>query len=680
MAYELSVAGYTFENPPEEYRKLARLSNNPQPYVNKEASDYYQSDSQDLQFQVEGTLALDPALGGTDDLDELERLQEISISGGEVEVQFDPFFSGKCVIEDDPFRQAEGESTYEFTFTVNSESTDNSAYPARSPPDTGNTFEFGDLDLGYDPDEVSQNYERQTEKVKRLQGIARSVDNDGLIPKVRIGGSIDGEGQAELWQKARDNVQAYLSAEFQKGWALMGSLSIRNNPEAPDYLEGLFTYEMELMIVNDAESGIGEVSSYVDQEVQEAGTYASDSDSGDSSFEDLDFLVLYGSGSLDGSFIEWNSTRITLSDNNTNYVYVDDTDSDGQGKVKVNQSAFPADSVPLYRVEVSGGTIQRVVDVRAILLNDRERQEGGGDGGETIEGDIYFTVFAGDYEIASGTTSSWNDTRLLIASNDLNYVWVEDDNADGSGQVNTSTSGYPSSGNYIEMYRVETDTGSVTDVFDDRPSSLASGRSADADLNLSDGISIDDDLDYERLLTLEDTLGITGVDLLPALGVVKLSENLSMVDVDVEAVGFTSLTENLSVLDGGTATSGGISGDPTLDYSVTLNGGSITATIYQDTSGDGTANKQESVNLQDGTNSTTLTNLDGGSGTAVWIEFDIISGGEETTPDVDSASVDVPSGTGADQNPDTNWRIAPGKYDTSGNEYEGGGVTATYEG
>jgi hypothetical protein len=279
--------------------------------------------------------------------------------------------------------------------------------------------------------------------VKPLDGLAQSVDNAGLVPKVQVSGNIDGEGQEQLWEKARNNVLAYLSAEFQNGWCLIDSLSIRNNPEAPDYLEGLFQYDLDVLIVRDPGTGIGDVTSYVDQEVKRTGTYAGDSGSGDSEFTDLDFTVEGGSGSLDGDYIEWNLTTLTLSDNDTNYVFVDDADEDGYGTVKANQSAFPADGLELYRVETSGGEIVKVVDVRAILLDDRDSEEGGDDGGQTISGDVYFTVFGGDYEIVDGTVSSWNDTRLLLASNDRNYIWVEDPDVDGSAQVQTATSGYP---------------------------------------------------------------------------------------------------------------------------------------------------------------------------------------------------------------------------------------------
>jgi hypothetical protein len=683
MAYELTVAGYTFENPPEEYRKLARVGNSPQPAVDKESTDFYQSDFQDLQFQADGTLALDPPLGeDADDLAELERMQEIAIAGGEVDVEFDPFFSGTCIIEDDPFRQSKGESTYSFTFTVNDDTTDSSAYPSRNPPDTGNTFELGSLDLGYDPRSVTQNYERQTEQVKRLQGISRSIDNAGLVPKVTVSGMIDGDGQSTLWEKARNNVLAFLSAEFQKGWCLIDSLSIRNSPEAPDYLQGLFQYDLDVMIVKDPTSGIGDVSSYVDQEVQQTGTYAGSSGSGDSSFTGQEFTVEGGSGSLNDDYLEWNETTVTLSDNDTNYVYVDDQDGDGYGTVKVNQSAFPADALELYRVEVSGGTIQRVVDVRAILIQDREYEEGGDDGGETIDGDIYFTVFGGDYEIASGTTSTWNDTRLLLGSNDTNHIWVEDDNTDGAATVQTATSGYPTSGNYIELYRVETDADSVTNTIDDRPSDISENTTdtSDADLNLQDDLLVrDQNLDFERLLALSDTLALSDLNLLPALGLATFpTETLSVSESNLlPATGIFDLTDIISLGDGGSRV---LSGDPDITVDFTLNGGGITITVYEDTSGNGQPNNTDSATLQAGTTEYELPNLQGGLLNDYWLKIDI-SSSETNTPTVNSVTLDPAAGSGdADQNPNTQWEIIGAKYDTSGNEYEGGGVVSRYGG
>lgn len=593
MAYSLTVAGYTFENPPEEYRKLARVGNSPQTSFNKQATAFYQSDTQDLQFQAEGTLALDPAVGGTDDLAELERLQEIAITGGEVQVEFDPFFSGKAVIEDDPFRQDDGESSYQFTFTVNSEDTDSSAYPSHSSPDTGNTFELGDLDLGYDPNTVQQNYERQTEKVKRLQGIARSVDTEGLIPKVKMSGLIDGGGQATLWDKARSNVMAFLSAEFQNGWCLIDTLSIRNAPEAPDYLTGMFRYDLDLLVVADPASGIGEVSKFVDRKVRDQTTYVSNCDEdgvferlGDDSesYPDaLDYRISGGTGKLDGSYVEWQEHFDTLDQSTTNYIWAEDPDGDGYGSVNTGTSGFPGNTVPLYEVDTGTSSVNDIRDQRTCLMG----------------------------------------TRLEF----------EDDEV--------------------------------------------------GDLNLLDGLSLDDSsVLFEPTVRFSDALSITETGLLPATGIASFTDSLAVTEANLlPALGLADFTETASLQDGGSATGGGSGSTPELTATCTLNGGSVDVTVHEDTDQDGTAENTETVTLQDGTNTYTLNNLSGEDNADYWLDFTITSGSDTTTPTVDSASLDNGvSGADEDQNPNTTWQITPGQHDTSGNEYEGGGVVATYEG
>jgi len=583
MAYSLTVAGYTFENPPEEYRKLARLSNSAQTAFNRKSSAFYQSDSQDLQFQVEGTLALDPALGGTDDLAELEELQDIAISGGEVEIEFDPFFSGKAVIEDDPFRQEDGESSYQFTFTVNSEDTDSSAYPAHSSPDTGNTFELGDLDLGYDPNQVQQNYERQTEKVKRLQGIARTVDTEGLIPKVKISGLIDGGGQATLWDKARSNTLAYLSAEFQNGWALLDSLSIRNTPEAPDYLTGMFRYDMDILIVMDPASGIGEVSKFVDRDVADQTSYVSNCDS-DGIFERLgddtesypralDYRVSGGTGKLDGEYVEWQEDFGTLAQSATNYIWVEDPDTDGYGSVNTGTSGFPGNTVPLFEVDTSTSSVDSIRDQRSCLTGSR------------------------------------------LEASDL------------------------------------------------------------GDLNFFDDMELDDEIEFERFLTLSDALAVTDLDPLPFLGIARLSDTITLNEQNLlPATGIASFTDTATLDDGGTATQGTDTVEATVD--ITLNGNSADLVFYEDTTGDGNADNQQTVNLSDGTNTYTLGNLDGGTGNDYWVNVDLASD-TTSTPTLNSISLDF-GGEDDDQNQNTTWEIQGAQHDTSGNEYEGGGVVSKY--
>lgn len=466
MAFELTVGGYTFENPPESYRKRIELGNSEQQAQNRTSSSFYQSDSQEITLEVEGTLALNPALGGTDDTNELEKLQDLAIRGGEVEVEFDPFFSGMAVIEDDPFEQEGGESSYKFTFTINSESTDASAYPAHSAPDTGNTFEFGDLNLGFDPNKVTQNYKRNTQQTKRLQGIARSVDTKGLVPEVRVTGIIDGDGQAQLWDKARSNVLAYLNAEFQNGWALIDRLSIQNLQDTPDYLNGMFRYDMQAMVVMDPSSGIGEVSKFVDRQVQDLDEYVSNCDD-DGLFErlgydaegypdSLDYRVTEGTGSLQGDYVQWDEHFGTLDQNATNYLFVEDSDGDGYGQVNRNTSGFPATSVPLWEVDTTSDSVTDIRDRRSCLMGER---------------------------------------------------------------LDTEETG---------------------------------------DINLSSGMRVKDSIDFERLLRISDSLAIADPTL-PWLGLATLDpETLGMADGPLDFRSIISMDpETLAVLDGGSASEGG---------------------------------------------------------------------------------------------------------------------------
>jgi len=587
MAFSLTVGGYTFENPPEEYRKLIRLGNSDQTAFNRNSAAFYQSDSQDIQLQVQGTLALDPAVGGTDDLQELTDIQQIAIDGGEVDIEFDPFFSGKGVIEDNPFRQEDGEGTYDFTFTLNTDDTDASAYPAHSAPDTGNTFELGDLDLGFDPNSVTQEYERQTEKVQRLQGIARTVDTKGLVPKVTLSGFIDGGGQATLWDKARSNVMAYLSAEFQNGWCLIDSLSIRNAAETPHYLEGVFRYDLDVLIVADPGSGIGEVSKFVDRDVSDNTEYVSNCDT-DGIFERLgddtesypqalDYRVTGGTGKLAGEYLEWDEDFGTLSQSATNYIYIEDPDDDGYGNVAVSTSGFPGDTLALFEVDTSTSSVSDIRDVRSCLM------------GERLEGD------------------------------------------------------------------------------------------AKGDLNFTTNLALDDSqFSYDRLLSLADTLAVLDPDLdLSFVGLLSLADTLSLAsDPNLPWEGIATFSASLTVSDGGSASGAGT--DPKLTTTVTLNGNSVDVTVFEDEAGDGTADRQETVTVSDGTETNTLTTISGDSSYHYWLKLDL-SGDGSSTPEVDSASVspEVLSGD-PDQNPETEWEIQGAKYDTSGNEYEGGGVVAKY--
>lgn len=495
MAYELTIDGYTFENPPEDYRKRINLGNSAQPHFNRQLADFYFSDSKDLQVELSGTLSLNHQ----SDLDELERLQELAIEGGEVAVEFDPFFSGKCVIEDDPFRQSDNLSNYRFVLTVNEDTTDSSAYPDHATPTTGNTFELGGFDFGYDPNSVEENYERETDTVDRLQGVSRTVDNAGLVTSVSIEGHTDGGGVAQLWDKAMNNTLGYLNAEFQNGWALIGDLSIRNNAQAPDYLKGLFDYQMEVFVVSNPDDGIGQVTQFIDHDVKDLGTYVSDDTSGESEISGVEFSVSNGTGSINGTYVQWDDRTVTLAESDTNYVYVVDPESDGSGNVEVDQASFPINAIPLYRVVTDNGNVEKLVDVKARLIkkNDHEAGDALSDtkdrDGDGLANWAYYSVAGGispDY--ANGQGTEWYPTTLQLIYNTTNYVYV-DPVAGGTGDVSISQTGYPS--DVIELWRVETDPTRITNEIDDRPDGLTtegSGDTSRSDLTFEDSLVMDD--------------------------------------------------------------------------------------------------------------------------------------------------------------------------------------------
>lgn len=400
MAYSLTIDEYEFDNPPEGYRKHLTLGNSPVPHHKRRLAQFYQSDQQEIQFEVDGRLSLNEQ----NDLDELERLQEIAIEGGQVEVDFDPFFSGECIIEDDPFRQSEELGSYRFIMTVNDIYTDTSAYPSHATPTTGNTFTLGSFDFGYDPESVEENYDRQSTTVDRLQGISQSVDDAGLVTKVTIEGNTDGAGQAALWDKARSNELSYLNAEFQNGWALIADLSVQNNDEAPHYLKGLFRYSLDLLIVSNPQGGIGEVSSYIDHDVKDTGTYTSDSGSGDADVDGLDVVIDAGTGSLDGGYVSWPKTTVSLATDATNYVFATDDNGDSEADVKVNQSAFPADSLALWKFETDSDSVTSKTDHRDSLIKDDE---------DTANSDL---VFSDDFVLDD---SAFEFVRILALADSL---------------------------------------------------------------------------------------------------------------------------------------------------------------------------------------------------------------------------------------------------------------------
>jgi len=78
-----------------------------------------------------------------------------------------------------------------------------------------------------------------------------------------------------------------------------------------------------------------------------------------------------------------------------------------------------------------------------------------------------------------------------------------------------------------------------------------------------------------------------------------------------------------------------------LTTSVVLNGGSIDATVYEDLDNTGSADNQETVVLDDGTNTYTLDTLSGGAGNAYWIKFDLSTPDPENSPSVQSSDLGI---------------------------------------
>jgi len=367
---ELTLDGYTFKNQPTTFSKSLDLSNSPQRFQNRQLPDFFVSDSQQIRFRAAGELSTTE----TEGQDELDELQQKGINQGEVRVEFDPFFTGECVIMSDPFGQSVGRSTYEFALQANTDETDTSDWHARDTPDTGNTFKYAGLDLAFDPDSVSQAYDRQTVSVNQLEGISQATDQEGLVTEVQLSGRIDGGGQAELWEKARQNVLGFLQAEFQTGRALVTAVDISYDPATPDYIKGLYTYSASFLVVQDPNTGIGQNRQTVNRQTQRSGTYVSFTGHGSVSTSGLTASVTGGTGAIPGSSpVQWRDTDVSLTDNATNSIYVDDSDGDGFGTVEVSTSGFPSSGVlPLHTVTTSGGSVTGTTDERDILVEETD--------------------------------------------------------------------------------------------------------------------------------------------------------------------------------------------------------------------------------------------------------------------------------------------------------------------
>lgn len=81
------------------------------------------------------------------------------------------------------------------------------------------------------------------------------------------------------------------------------------------------------------------------------------------------------------------------------------------------------------------------------------------------------------------------------------------------------------------------------------------------------------------------------------------------------------------------AVSTSVGGD--LTASTTLNGQTAEVTVYEDTTGDGTADNTETVTLDDGVNSYNLSNISGGSGNDYWLGVELTNSNIEETAKID---------------------------------------------
>lgn len=96
-------------------------------------------------------------------------------------------------------------------------------------------------------------------------------------------------------------------------------------------------------------------------------------------------------------------------------------------------------------------------------------------------------------------------------------------------------------------------------------------------------------------------------------------------DVSDEWVQFFTISESTSI--------------STVTTDASLNNQSISITVYEDESGDGTADNSENISIGDGTNQYSLSNISGGVGNSYWIGIDM-SSTVEKTPVLKSVSLE----------------------------------------
>jgi hypothetical protein len=89
------------------------------------------------------------------------------------------------------------------------------------------------------------------------------------------------------------------------------------------------------------------------------------------------------------------------------------------------------------------------------------------------------------------------------------------------------------------------------------------------------------------------------------------------------------------------ATVGPSGGSKTATVDATLNSQSATVTVYEDTTGDGTADNTKQINVADGTNDYSLSNFSGGTGNNYWIDVELHNSNIEKTAEINSIQLSV---------------------------------------
>ena len=77
----------------------------------------------------------------------------------------------------------------------------------------------------------------------------------------------------------------------------------------------------------------------------------------------------------------------------------------------------------------------------------------------------------------------------------------------------------------------------------------------------------------------------------------------------------------------------------TATVDATLNSQSATVHVFEDTSGDGTADNVETITVQDGSNIYNLSNISGSSGNEIWLEIELSNTNIEKTPEINSIAL-----------------------------------------